>query len=270
VGADGGQVVVLASVDFVRDDRGRELGAVVALNDVTEARRATIVRDELFEFMSHELRTPLTVISGLAPILTRPGLDAESRLEMAVDIAAAGERMTTIVESGLKLAQVEFERIEPEPMLVPALIRNVIAAHLERFPRSNVQPQPVARGLMALGSEAWVEVALENLLTNAATYGEPGAPIIIEAGADGGEVRIRVCNSGPSLPPEEYGAVFQAFYRGPGHRATTAGAGLGLTVARRLIEAQGGTVEGGPLPGGGSVFTIQLPAVVVPAELQVP
>jgi two-component system sensor histidine kinase KdpD len=107
---------------------------------------------------------------------------------------------------------------------------------------------------------------LVNLVENAAKYAPKDAPIEVSAARCDGELSIRVADRGPGVPPAESEAIFEPFYRRPGTLPDVGGAGLGLSIARRLAEAQGGRLEYQPRAGGGSEFTLYLP-VATPSDL---
>jgi len=106
---------------------------------------------------------------------------------------------------------------------------------------------------------------LVNLLENAQKYSPPLMPIELSAGREDGRLVFRVADRGPGIPPAEAEHAFAPFYRTRGAQPETGGAGLGLSIARRLAEAQGGALEYHPRPGGGSVFVFSLPAADVDA-----
>src|SRR5262249_35222124 len=102
---------------------------------------------------------------------------------------------------------------------------------------------------------------LANLVENAAKYSPAASPIEVEARREGAELAIVVRDRGPGIPDEDAERVFEPFYRAGGVAPDVGGAGLGLSIARRLAEAQGGTLTYQPRAGGGAVFTLRLSAV---------
>jgi signal transduction histidine kinase len=105
--------------------------------------------------------------------------------------------------------------------------------------------------------------ALGNLLSNAVKYTPDGGSIRVEAGAEGGELWIRVSDTGPGIGPEEQTRVFEPFYRGQRGRRFPQGMGLGLTIARDVIGAHGGRLQVDSTPGQGSRFTLHIPLTPV-------
>jgi two-component system, OmpR family, sensor histidine kinase BaeS len=101
--------------------------------------------------------------------------------------------------------------------------------------------------------------ALGNLLANAIKYTPPGGAVTVDAGADANAMWIRVSDTGPGIAPEERNRIFEPFYRGPSARRFPQGMGLGLPIARELVEAHGGRLELESAPGAGSRFVVRLP-----------
>jgi two-component system sensor histidine kinase KdpD len=101
---------------------------------------------------------------------------------------------------------------------------------------------------------------VSNLLGNALRYTPPSSPIELSVHRDGAALVFAVADRGPGIPAAERERIFEPFYRAPGAPADVGGAGLGLAIARRLAELQGGTLEYAARPDGGSVFALRLPA----------
>jgi two-component system sensor histidine kinase KdpD len=107
---------------------------------------------------------------------------------------------------------------------------------------------------------------LVNLIDNAAKYAPPNSKIDISVERVGSWIAVQVADRGPGIPQSEVQRIFAPFYRPAGSAPDTHGAGLGLAIARGLADAQGGSVTYEPRPGGGSVFTLRLPAVDITAS----
>jgi signal transduction histidine kinase len=253
---------VLASWGPAFEAGGRALGAAVVLHDVTEVRQAAQLRDDLLALVSHELRTPLTVINGMARVLEQrvPSGAADARTAVE-DILGAGQRMERAVENMLLLSRLEYEAAEPEPVLVSWAIADAIARHRRDFPASRIEVVPGPH-LMVLAVPSWLQLILVNLLANAEQYGDRAERHILETVEGESTVSVLLSNSGPGHPADEYGHWFEPFYRGTEQGAAEAGAGLGLTVARRLAEAQSGTLEASGWAGG-TTLALRLPRQAV-------
>ncbi len=265
-----GAMVVLASAEPLRSAAGELAGAVGVLQDVTPLWKASKLRDELLALVSHELRTPLTIIAGMTSYLARyPEIPAEAHREATTEIAAAGRRMVRVVENMLQLSLFDEDASHAEPLLAQQLIDETLAAHAAQFPSGQVEQVGRRPHAMVSAVQTWSVLALSNLLHNAEQYGDGREPHRVEVEEREDEVQLRVCNSGEVLSEGEYEALFEPFFRRPSVRATIPGAGLGLTTARRLAEAQGGRLLAAPRPDhGGSMFTLALPAFVEDALAQ--
>ncbi|MCC7364809.1 MAG: PAS domain S-box protein [Dehalococcoidia bacterium] len=260
---------LLATVPIAGEDGtvGRWLSVAVDIDEVKQAeaalRRANELKDEFLGLVSHELRTPLTGILGNAQVLLRHGdsVGEEQRRASLEDVRTEAERLQRLVENMLVLAGIEARAlVNAEPVLLRRLLPRVVAARQAQDPGRPLRLQ-LADGLPPVRAEpTYVDQVLGNLLSNAAKYSPPGAPIEVTARATGRFVEVRVRDYGVGLPPEELDAVFQPFFRSGRTAASAPGAGLGLAVCRRLVEAQGGATWAEPPADGGSgaefVFTL--------------
>ncbi|MEX1253338.1 MAG: PAS domain S-box protein [Dehalococcoidia bacterium] len=227
-----------------------------------ELLKANEAKDEFLGLISHELRTPITTIYGGARVLRSRGdrLEPESRDEIVRDIESETERLHRIVENLLVLARVELgERIDSEPVLLQRLVDKVTQSFTERNAtrplecRVDAQLRPVA------GEAMYLEQVLRNLLSNAEKYSPQGLAIELHVESCGDEAVVRVLDQGAGIEPEEAESIFERFYRSQSARAKARGLGLGLTVCKRLIEAQSGRVWARPREAGGLEVGFALP-----------
>jgi two-component system sensor histidine kinase KdpD len=221
-------------------------------------READRMKDALLAAVSHDLRTPLTTIKALAHDIAGEGD------ERAVVIEGQADRLNHMVADLLDLSRLNAGglRVEPEinaaEDLVGAAAQQAAGVLGGRELRTAVElSQPVL-----LGRFDFVHAlrALVNLIENAAKYSPAGSPIDVSVGGDGEWLSIQVADRGRGVAAAEAERIFEPFYRSPQVAGHTAGAGLGLAIARRLTEAQGGRLTHAERPGGGSVFTLFLPA----------
>jgi len=265
VGSGPSLVVVLASAEPLFSGSGGVAGALGVLQDVTALRKASQLRDDLLALVSYGLRTPVTVISGMSTYLQRRGatISDSVRQDVIQELVAASRRMERVTENMLRLFDIGQEGFEPEPLLAQRILDRARAQVAIDFPDADVRQLGDGSGLAVLAVEHWAEVAMTNLLENAIQYGDRAESPFVEIIADEHDVELRVCNAGPVLTAEGFEALFEPFYREPAQRARAPRAGLGLQTARKLAEAQGGRVFGGPRPdNGGPMFTLALPRYV--------
>ncbi|HEY7676739.1 MAG TPA: ATP-binding protein [Candidatus Methylomirabilis sp.] len=236
--------------------------------------------------MSHELRTPLNAIIGFAEVLLDGGLapsEAERR-EFLGHILASGRHLLGLINEALDLSRIEAGRMDLRRSRVDlgALIEEVAAAAKVLAGKKPIRiSHAAAAGLPpAWADPARVRQVLLNLVGNAVKFTPAGGEIAIRArrsaGAAGGQgsrgaeesggwVEISVADSGIGIAPEEQGRIFEEFRQVPGAESAGQGTGLGLAVARRLVELHGGAIGVESAPGQGSTFTFTLP-VQAPAD----
>ena len=235
---------------------------VVVCRDVTAFRQGQGLREAFLSLLSHELRTPVTTIYGGSSVLTRPGaaIDAETRDEILADIAGEANRLYRLVEDLLVLARFdEGLELGAEPGLLQHLVPPVVELERVRWPGIRFEVE-VAPDLPAVSAdETSVQQVLRNLLSNAAKYSGVDAlvEVRVEAALDGVAVRVR--DHGAGIDPDEAESLFDPFYRSPTTAKMAGGAGIGLYVSRRLVDAMGGRIWASPADGGGSEFTVVLP-----------
>ena len=232
--------------------------SVMLLRDLTPL----IATENFLGALSHELRTPVTTILGGTKVLRhREHLPAETRRELYADIEAESERLYRLVEDMMMLAR--FERshgdgVADEPLLLQRLLPELVVAERAGWPGREfvlrVQPD-----LMTVrGDRTYVDQVVRNLLGNAAKYSRAGSAIEIEAESASDEVIVRVLDRGPGFAPAEAERLFEPYYRSPEVVGVAIGAGIGLSVCRRLVEAMGGRIWARPRAGGGSEFGFTL------------
>ncbi len=230
-----------------------------------ELMRASAAKSAFVATMSHELRTPLNAINGFAEMLADPMFGKPSlktTRELGGHIAISGRHLLTLINDMLDLAKVEAGKIEirPEPTDLVGVMHEVLAV---------VRPLSDQNGLrlsMKDGAEApLVEVdparlrqILFNLFANAIKFTPEGGNVQAEIEAGNGSVTVSVIDDGPGLAEGEAARIFEPFERGRASR-TVEGAGLGLTLARHLVELQGGRIWVTSRRGRGSRFSFTIP-----------
>jgi K+-sensing histidine kinase KdpD len=213
----------------------------------------------LLDSVSHELKTPLSVLRSAAEQVDTA--DPRKRAELAAEITQATNRLEHLVANLLNQTRLESGSLRPQLDWCDA--RDVINAARravgDTLGRRVLKAEIPAKMPLFMADLTLMEQAVANLLLNAAVHTPEGTPIVVSTGVDeaGSRVFIAVTDQGPGLSPELRDNPFQKFRRGK--RAPAGGLGLGLSIVRGFVVAQGGTVVASVRPGGGACFTIYLP-----------
>lgn len=228
-----------------------------------DATRARLLQSEklaalgqLSATIAHEVRNPLAVIRSAAQSLgerVAPG-DVESE-RAARFITAEIDRLTNVVGSLLAFARPL--RLEPRPVGVAELFDAALQLAGPDLARARIQ---VARPTLLTPLQVLADVdlfrqVLVGLLANAVEAAGPDGTIALDVHARGERVAIEIADSGPGVPPDLRARIFEPFFT-----TRARGTGLGLPIARQIVEAHGGTLEVGERRGGGARFTVDLPA----------
>ena len=237
--------------------------AVERVRLTAEASRAEVLRetdrlkDALIASVSHDLRTPLTTIKALAHDLRADGDERAATIEEEAD------RLNRLVADLLDLSRLQAGglpvhlELTAVDDLVGALVQRVSGALQGRELSIAIEGDALLVGRFDLAHSLR---ALVNLVENAQKYSPRDTPIELRVYRDVSCIAFAVSDRGPGVAPGQSERIFEPFYQAPGTPPDVGGAGLGLTIARRLAEAQAGTVTYESRPAGGSVFTLRLPA----------
>ena len=290
--ADGRRVSLLVAAAPITDRQSRTLGAVCTFVDVTpltrlqreleqrrqEAEEASVRKTRFLAAVSHDIRTPANAINLLAELLQRtadqPAMAGEIP-EMAAELQASAPSLVNLVGDVLDMTRYDYGKVELQDTEFS------LAELIEELLRQ-LKPLAYAKGL-ALGTPVVVPTELRlradrtklsrvltNLVGNAIKFTEKGsvairALLVPPAGSEApGEVRLSISDTGVGILPEHLPRIFDEFFqiKNPA-RDRTKGAGLGLAICKRLVDAMGGTIAAQGEPGIGMTFTVTLPATRV-------
>jgi two-component system sensor histidine kinase BaeS len=256
----------LARGDFsqrVRVRAGDEVGELAhTFNRMAEELgRTEELRRSMVADVAHELRTPLSNIRGLVEAVRDGVVEADSKT-----LASIHEEvmlLTRLVEDLQELSLVEAGQVklDIQELDLSAVVRRAIAAVSPRAETKGVRLQSDLRSSIVVpGDDERLTEVLHNLLDNAINYTPEGGSVSIALEGKEQEAEIRVADTGVGIPPEELPHIFERFYRVDKSRSrATGGSGLGLTIAKRLVEAHGGTLRVESEAGRGSTFVVVLP-----------
>jgi signal transduction histidine kinase len=234
---------------------------------VEELREHDRVKSALLSIVSHELRTPLTsikgyvenMLDGLSGVLTEKQHLYLSRVKQNAD------RLTRRLNELLDLSTIEEgkQQLHVQRLPVMALIREVIDEFRPMLQSKSLELDVLNGGglLEVMGDEMKLQQVMGNLLQNAIKFTQPGGRITVSCREiDVNRVEISVTDNGPGIPPDEAPYIFSKFYRGKSVATGVAGAGLGLAIAKGLVELHGGTIEVDSTVGRGTTMSIALPS----------
>jgi two-component system phosphate regulon sensor histidine kinase PhoR len=245
-------------------------GAVLVLHDITDLRRADQIRRDFVANVSHELRTPLTAIRGYVEALLDDPADADSTHKFLEIIARHTTRMERLVKDLLRLARLDArqEALEMARCDMRQIFSGVIA---DLSPAIEAKGQRIAievpvEAAQVDGDPAKLHDIVRNLVENAVNYSPDGADVLLAAARVNGVHTITVADSGPGIPEEDLGRVFERFYRVDKSRSRPGGTGLGLAIVKHLVELHGGEARAENASTGGAVFTVSLPVVSLGSE----
>jgi signal transduction histidine kinase len=228
------------------------------------AEAAAREREDVLAIVSHDLKNPLATVRLSAAVLQQkllrlPGGEGLAGRVAAMDRAAV--HMLGLITELLDAACLDAGQplaVEPRPEPVGELLGEALALIEPQATRAGLQlEQHLAPGLMALCDRQRILQVLANLLGNAVKFTPAGGTVTVEARSEAVEVRVAVRDTGPGIPEHEQPRLFERYWqaRGTAHR----GSGLGLYIARGLVEAHGGRLWVESVPGAGSTFTFTLP-----------
>jgi len=250
-------------------DAQRQLvGITLMFTDVTRLRRLDEAKTDLISTVSHELKTPLTSIRLAIHVLLGEKIGELSPKQFEVLEAARqdSDRLYRIIEDLLDISRIEsgeaeikIQPVDAEELVFQAT-EKVRAAFRDQRLTLNVKVAPEVPRVLA--DPARLYLVFDNLLNNAFKYTPSGGMVSITARPEDGMVRFTVEDTGIGIAPEYLGRIFEKFFRVPDQEHVSSG--LGLTIAKEIVEAHGGRIEVDSHPGQGTKFTFTVKAVPDP------
>lgn len=242
---------------MARFSEGQVVGYSAVVWDVTAQRELEAQRNEFLALVTSELRQPLTTILGLGATLEAHAADIPPArvARLGSSIRSHAERLARLADDLHELSQLE----RGELMVIPRVVRvaEVVQAAVDMVPDAFAVEIDVDGDLLARADQRRLEQVLANLVENGLIHGD--IPVIVTARDRGDQVVITVRDNGPGVPDALVPTLFNRLHHLSGGRGRR-GTGLGLSLARGLLEAMGGSITYEAAPGGGACFVVRLPA----------
>lgn len=233
------------------------------------SRESERLRSTLLDSVTHDLRTPLTSIrAAVTTLATAPDLPEREQKELLAVLDEESARLDRLIGQAVEMAELDADAVKVHRQLQS--VRELIETTLEEL-------RPLLRGRRVelesgddlprvLMDRELVGRALRHVLENAVRYSPPESPVVLKAECEGDHLLLSVADRGPGIDPAEQLFVFDKFYRGRQHRTSIRGSGMGLAIAKAILEAHGGGITLASSPGQGSRFTLWLPLAGARAE----
>jgi PAS domain S-box-containing protein len=259
--AAGEPVPVDLTASFLRDGAGRVTQAVCVLRDASVRNRGDSQRGELISTLAHELRSPLTSVKGFTSTLLHrwERFTDDQKREMLATVNMDADRVTRLIRELLDVSRIDAGRLElrRKEFDLAAMAEGIVGRfelqhdghkfHLsfpDGFPRVYADPDKI-------------EQVLTNLVENAVKYSDGGAVTVTGQVTDT-EIEVAVGDQGVGIPTDQLPLIFTKFYRRAGH-GSPSGTGLGLFIARGLVEAHDGRIWADSPPDQGTTLRFRLP-----------
>jgi two-component system phosphate regulon sensor histidine kinase PhoR len=239
---------------------------LVRFVDRSEARAAEQMRVDFVANASHELRTPLATLIGYAETLRDQAddIDADTRERFLAVVHDEARRMQRVVEDLISLSRIEAEKFTAPTEAValePIIDHSLDSVRRVAEERSSALVRDVAEDLPRIAADhSQILQLLDNLVTNALRYSDPGTPVAVSARAEGPMVHLSVCDEGEGIAPEHVRRVTERFYRVDTSRSRSlGGTGLGLSIVKHIVERHRGRLNIESEVGKGTCVHVLLP-----------
>jgi PAS domain S-box-containing protein len=239
------------------------LNIVVGRRDLTHFREAEEIKDTFISIISHELKTPVALIKGYASTLRRPDVQWErSVVEDSLSvIEEEADRLTSLIDDLLDASRLQAGGLTPHygDVDVPRLAARVAERLTRQFPERTIRTDFPPNFPVISADEQRISQVIFNLVSNALKYSSPDSPVVIRGAAAPGEVILSVVDQGYGIDEKDLPHVFERFYRSPETAKRIKGAGLGLYLAKAVVEAHGGRIWVESRPGEGTRASFTIP-----------
>jgi signal transduction histidine kinase len=237
---------------------------IADVRDITRFREADEIKSTFISVISHELKTPVALIKGYADTLLREDArwDPETTRESLTVVIEEADRLNQLIDDLLDASRLQAGglQLEMEPVALDQLAQRVANRFGTQTQAHEIDVRFPDDFPVVTGDPGRLEQVLNNLVSNAIKYSAEGGRIELSGRASPNEIVVTVSDEGAGIPPEEQPRVFERFFRGTRERSQhTPGAGLGLYLAKAVVEAHDGRMWVESTPGEGSAFSFTIP-----------
>lgn len=233
---------------------------------VQELSSIETMKDDFIANVSHEIKTPLAVIRSYAGALQRADLSESERREYASTIASASDSLSTLISNILKLNKLENQEIVPNASAydLTRQLCDCALGHEAQWEKKNIDfDAQLEERVMIMADESMLEIVFNNLIANAIKFTEPGGRIVLRQEKSGNDVIVTISDTGCGMSEETIKHIFDKFYQGDSSHSKE-GNGLGLSLAKRVLDISGGTISVRSAPGEGAEFIVRLKCLADP------
>ncbi|APG28757.1 hypothetical protein A7E78_13505 [Syntrophotalea acetylenivorans] len=258
-------VLIQAHTGYVENATGQRSGTISILRDVTREREIDRFKNEFIATAAHELRTPLTAVMGFAEILLRQdrlgGFDAEQQRHYLEIIFQKSDALRRIIGDLLDISRAQLGQgvaLEKRPCDLCDLVRRAVTPFRQVQNRHCFELELPKESVEMDIDEGKVLQVLDNVLSNAVKFSPDGGRISVKCRKLGPEFRVSVEDQGVGMSPEQLEKIFDKFFRVDASNSAAGGLGLGMTIAKNIVEAHGGQIMVESSLGQGTKVTFSL------------
>lgn len=254
----------MEQIQLLSDDLQRTNVSLAAARDA--AQEASRAREEMLGIVAHDLRNPLSLVMGTTQLFAETQPTGERRDQLLGIIQRAAQRMNRLIGDLMEVVRQESGQMVLD--VAEVRVSYVLAQTAEMFHGSAMERGIALRvedcpsDLSVWADSERIMQVMSNLVGNALKFVPSGGRIVLECASKGSEAIFAVSDSGPGIAPDDLGKLFEKFWQR--RRTDRRGVGLGLSIARGIVEAHGGHIWAGSTVGAGSTFFFTLPAVMHP------
>jgi PAS domain S-box-containing protein len=260
------KVILMANIAPVRDESGKILGAVTVLRDITKLKEINKIKSQFVSMVAHELRAPLAAIKGWLEVVLsgEGGGDAEQNKQWLTRAMDRADSLLAMVNDLLVINRMETGKVaqKMETVQINDIIKKIVD-----FLKPAAEKQKVtlntelSEKLPSIQADIRdMEKLFTNLISNAVKYNKEKGSVLVEGKVEGSYLCYRIKDSGIGISPENLPRIFDDFYRSDDERTKKiSGTGLGLTIAKKIVNSHFGHIDVESQPGKGSVFSVRLP-----------